>query len=53
VDDKAKNNLEDNELLNIFSKVQQLDKQELIAVKLFLKAFLFQKDTQQRLAAAS
>ena len=52
-DDKAKSNLKDNELLSMFSKVQQLDKQELNAVKVFLKAFLFQKDTQQRLAAAS
>jgi hypothetical protein len=34
----------------MFTKVQQLDKQDVTTVKQLLKAFLFQKDTQARLA---
>ena len=49
-DEKAKNNLKDADLLNMFTKVQQLDKTDLTAVKTLLKAFIFQKETQQRLA---
>lgn len=49
-DEKAKNNLKDSDLLNMFTKVQQLDKQDVTTVKQLLKAFLFQKDTQARLA---
>lgn len=49
-DEKAKNNLKDADLLNLFTKVQLLDKQDLTAVKSLLKAYIFQKDTQQRLA---
>jgi transcriptional regulator with XRE-family HTH domain len=50
-DEKAKNKLNDHELLNMFSQVQKLDKSDLGCVKTFLNAFLFQKDTKQRLAA--
>lgn len=49
-DEKAKNNLKDADLLNLFIKVQLLDKQDLNAVKSMLKAYVFQKDTQARLA---
>lgn len=49
-DEKAKNNLKDADLLNLFTKVQLLDKQDLNAVKSILKAYVFQKDTQARLA---
>ena len=49
-DEKAKNNLKDADLLNLFTKVQQLDKQDLNTVKSLLKAYIFQKDTQARLA---
>jgi transcriptional regulator with XRE-family HTH domain len=49
-DEKAKNNLKDADLLNLFTKVQLLDKQDLNAVKSMLKAYVFQKDTQARLA---
>lgn len=49
-DEKAKNNLKDADLLNLFTKVQLLDKQDLTAVKSMLKAYIFQKDTQARLA---
>ncbi|MBC7626948.1 helix-turn-helix domain-containing protein [Ferruginibacter sp.] len=49
-DEKAKNSLKDADLLNLFTKVQLLDKQDLNAVKSLLKAYVFQKDTQARLA---
>ncbi len=49
-DEKAKNNLKDADLLNMFTKVQALDKADLNAVKSLLKAYIFQKETQQRLA---
>ena len=49
-EEKAKNNLKDADLLNLFTKVQLLDKQDLTAVKSMLKAYIFQKDTQARLA---
>jgi transcriptional regulator with XRE-family HTH domain len=49
-DEKAKNNLKDADLLNMFTKVQQLDKTDVTTVKNLLKAFIFQKETQQRLA---
>jgi transcriptional regulator with XRE-family HTH domain len=49
-DQKAKNNINDQELLNMFSQVQTLNKQDLSCVKALLHAFLFQKETQQRLA---
>lgn len=49
-DDKAKDSLRDTDLLNLFIKVQLLDKQDLAAVKSMLKAYIFQKDTQARLA---
>lgn len=49
-DEKAKNNLKDADLLNLFTKVQLLDKQDLTAVKSMLKAYIFQKDTVARLA---
>ncbi len=48
-DEKAKNSLQDGDLLQLFTKVQQLDKGDLATVKTLLKAFLFQKDTQARL----
>jgi len=49
-DEKAKNKIKDQELLNMFSQVQLLDKQDLSCVKALLHAFLFQKETQKRLA---
>ncbi|MFC4230623.1 hypothetical protein ACFOW1_01885 [Parasediminibacterium paludis] len=48
--EKVKDNLKDANLLNMFTKVQLLDKQDLVAVKSMLKAYIFQKDTQARLA---
>jgi transcriptional regulator with XRE-family HTH domain len=49
-DEKAKTSLKDTDLLNLFTKVQLLDKQDLNAVKSMLKAYIFQKDTITRLA---
>lgn len=47
---KAKNNYKDGDLLNMFTKVQALDKTDVVTVKNLLKAFIFQEETQQRLA---
>ncbi len=49
-DEKAKNSLKDTDLLTMFTKIQQLEKTDLSTVKNLLKAFIFQKETQQRLA---
>lgn len=49
-DERAKNNLKDNELLSMFTKAQSLNEEDRKCVKLLLKAFLFQKDMQQQLA---
>jgi hypothetical protein len=49
-DEKAKNSLKDTDLLTMFTKIQQLEKSDLSTVKNLLKAFIFQKETQQRLA---
>lgn len=48
--EKAKNNIKDNELLSMFTKVQSLDKGDLNCVKSLLKAYIFQKDLQHQLA---
>jgi transcriptional regulator with XRE-family HTH domain len=47
---KVKTQLKDTELLNLFSKVQSLNKAEQECVKTFLKAFTIQKDLQKQLA---
>lgn len=47
---KAKASLKDHELLSMFSKVQQLNNDDQDCVKKLLKAFIFQKDIQQKLA---
>jgi transcriptional regulator with XRE-family HTH domain len=49
-DERAKENIKDNELLSMFAKVQVLDKTDITCVKNMLKAFIFQKEMQQRLA---
>lgn len=43
------NMIEDNELINLFKKVQTLSSTQKDTVKDLLKAFIFQKETQQRL----
>jgi transcriptional regulator with XRE-family HTH domain len=49
-DEKEKNNLKDSYLLNLFTKVQLLDKQDLTAVKSMLKAYIFQKDYSSKIS---
>ena len=48
--EKAKAKIQDSELLAMFSKAQQLNDTDKEAIKAMLKAFLFQKDMQQKLA---
>lgn len=47
---KAKNNIKDNELLNMFSKVQKLDKTDINCIKSMLNAFILKTDLQKQLA---
>ncbi len=49
-DERAKENIKDTELLNMFSKVQTMEQDDIHCIKNMLKAFIFQKDTQKRLA---
>jgi hypothetical protein len=44
------NKLNDEELLQLFKKVQQLSNEDVPNVKVMLKAFVFQKDIQKQLA---
>lgn len=44
------NKLNDEELLQLFNKVQQLGSEDITSVKAMLKAFVFQKDLQKQLA---
>ncbi|NCQ15948.1 MAG: hypothetical protein GW810_14350 [Flavobacteriales bacterium] len=44
------NKLNDEELLQLFHKVQQLKEEDITSVKAMLKAFVFQKDLQKQLA---
>jgi transcriptional regulator with XRE-family HTH domain len=47
---KAKDTIQDNELMNMFSTVQHLEKNEQNTIKTLIKAFIFQKDIQVKLA---
>ncbi len=42
--------LNDEELLQLFHKVQQLSNEDITSVKAMLKAFVFQKDIKKQLA---
>ncbi|WP_034045364.1 helix-turn-helix domain-containing protein [Wocania ichthyoenteri] len=44
------NKLNDEELLLLFHKTQQLSDEDIASVKAMLKAFVFQKDIQKQLA---
>lgn len=46
---QAQNKIKDNDLLNMFNKVQHLDKQEILCVKSFLEAYIFKKELQHQL----
>jgi transcriptional regulator with XRE-family HTH domain len=45
---KVKTQLKDTELLNLFNKVQALNRSDQDCVKTFLKAFTLQKDLQKQ-----
>lgn len=49
-EDKIKGKIKDNDLLNMFTKVQTLDKTDLSCVKSLLEAYIFKKDLQHQLA---
>ena len=49
-DQKANSTLEDNELLNLFTKTQQLPKNQKSTVKDLLEAFILKTDLQNRLS---
>ena len=44
------NKIKDEELLQLFNKVQQLNKEDVISVKAMLNAFVFQKEIKKQLA---
>lgn len=44
------NKLNDEELLQLFSKVQLLGNEDITSIKAMLRAFVFQKDIQKQLA---
>ncbi len=48
-DDKVKDKLQDNELLIMFSKVQDLRKDDLHCIKNLLNAYILKTDLQQKL----
>ena len=50
IQDKAKNNIQDNELLLQFEKVEKLNDQKKSLVKEFLDAFILKANLQQQLA---
>jgi predicted enzyme involved in methoxymalonyl-ACP biosynthesis len=49
-DQKAKNKINDQELLNMFTRVQSLKKDDIHCVKSLLNAFILKTDLQQKLA---
>lgn len=49
-DEKAKNNIKDQELLSMFTKVQSLDKQDVVCIKSMLNAYILKTDLQKQLA---
>lgn len=48
-DEKAQGKISDSELLTMFTRTQSLNKEDRDCVKSLLKAFIFQKDMQQKL----
>ena len=47
-DEKAKNNIKDQELLTMFTKVQSLDKQDVVCIKSMLNAYILKTDLQKQ-----
>lgn len=50
VDEKVRGRIQDDELLTMFTKAQSLDEDDRKSIKAMLKAFIFQKDLEQKLA---
>lgn len=48
-DGRSKSTIKDSDLLRMFGKVQQLDKQQLSCVKSLLSAYIFQEETKKQL----
>ncbi|MFK7032403.1 hypothetical protein V3471_10265, partial [Flavobacterium oreochromis] len=44
------NKINDDELLQLFHKIQYLNQEEISSIKTMLKAFVFQKDIQKQLS---
>jgi len=49
-DEKVRGRIQDDELLTMFTKAQSLDEDDRKSIKAMLKAFIFQKDLEQKLA---
>lgn len=49
-DEKAKNNINDNELLAMFTKVQSLQEKDIDCIKSLLNAYILKSDLQQKFA---
>ncbi|GEM59187.1 hypothetical protein FC1_24250 [Flavobacterium columnare NBRC 100251 = ATCC 23463] len=48
-EEKTKEKIKDQELLNMFNKVQSFDKNDLNCVKSFLEAYIFKRDIHNQL----
>lgn len=48
--EKARNQIEDSELLSIFTKVQKLDKEDTSVIKSLINAYLLKANLQQQLS---
>lgn len=49
-EEQAKNKIKDNELLNMFARIQSLDKADVGCIKNMLNAYILKTDLQQKLA---
>jgi len=49
IEEQAKNKINDNELLNLYSKTQLLNKEDVNCIKTFLSAFVFKSNIQKQL----
>lgn len=49
IDNKLESSIQDNELINLFKRIQALDEKQIETVKDFLKAFAFQNEMKQKL----
>jgi transcriptional regulator with XRE-family HTH domain len=49
-EEQAKNKIKDNDLLNMFNRLQTLDKADVSCIKNMLNAYILKTDLQQKLA---